>query len=106
MGKSKGRSRHVDNKEFTERDSIQNYKSVIRKLKKENEHLRRELRKRGDVSQDYQELLQEFDGDLNPTRKNACPQCKEGDLMKIDFGVKTVMTCNSCKYRKTQKRTE
>lgn len=104
MGKTKGRSRHSHDQEPTERMSVQNLKSIIRKLKKENESLRRELRKRGSVQEEYTQLLQEVeDVEVSKPRANSCPFCLKGTLTDVDLGPRRFAKCSSCSYKKVTK---
>jgi predicted RNase H-like nuclease (RuvC/YqgF family) len=35
--------------------------------------------------------------------EGGCPECRKGKLKTIDLGVRTLVTCEECKYRKTTK---
>lgn len=105
MSKRVGKSKHSNDQEPTERAIVQDMRAVVRKLKKENERLRKELGRRGDVSEEYSELLQEVDQLDLPThqKKDACPVCGTGTISNVDLGPRKFVSCSACKYRKVLK---
>lgn len=79
---------------------------------REIEHLRSELRKlRKTVSRsekrqhlyekEHEDLQLEIE-DFKKSKRLLCPNCDD-ELELLDLGIKKLLICNGCKYRKVQK---
>lgn len=104
MSKFRGKSNRQNTRETTEKDQIQDMRAIISEQKKEIQRLRRELNRRENVSEDYKELLHEVD--LEPQqyhKKDYCPECGKGILKVVDLGIRRIIRCSICEYKKVQK---
>lgn len=99
-----GKGHRQDTKtEKTQSDLIRKLKTVIRKMEKELSQLRRELNRRGDVSEDYRELLEETEMPIVHTKKtHPCPKC-ESETAEIDLGKFIILKCQECSWRARKK---
>lgn len=94
-----------------ERNCCEVSKAENRSLKKQINHLKREvnrLNKRAhlheDVEDEIRELELEKDVNTNPNVKKDCPDCGN-KLDYIDLGIKMLIQCSDrpkCKHRKTE----
>lgn len=96
-----------------ERSELEVLRADNKRLKKENTELKRRasrLEKRSQRVEDVEEFFEEMafeEAAINKTQfkdKNSCPECLEGMLVTSDLGVRTMVTCNKCKYRKSSKK--
>lgn len=83
---------------------IRKQEKIIRSLKKETS---RSSKKQQQVQDYIEELEQELDEDdlQDPPVKNddKCPECKKGYLEIVDLGIRKMILCGACNYRKIRK---
>lgn len=80
----------------------------IRELIKLNKSLRKRLRQLeknkhiyNDLKLDYDELIEANNKQENIRGPIKCPKCLIGHLNSTDLGIRMLIICNSCLYRKT-----
>jgi hypothetical protein len=84
-------------KEVTEVDEL-------RRLRAENRRLLKEIKR---TRKEFQKLVNnqpEEDTEGLPILKvkERCPSCNSEDLAVVDLGIKKLMVCRNCKYRKAK----
>jgi predicted Zn-ribbon and HTH transcriptional regulator len=83
-------------KKNTELDDSRTLRSENQKLRKANKRLQKELTK-------FLNRELESQGDEDPPTlkaKETCPKCKSESIKKVDLGIKNILFCQDCKYRK------
>lgn len=100
----KGKSQRQDTYEETEKDKIQELKSIVRKQTKTIKQLRRQLQKQRNVEEDYDALVEEVEHMVPPKapEKERCPDCSD-ELKRLELGKFTLIHCMNCGYRKRVK---
>ena len=95
-----GKTRRQDTAETTLKETIRELKSINRGQQKEIARLRKELDRRQDLSDDYQELLSETDGQKQAIRNapQNCPKCS-ADVQASPIGKFLLVTCKECDWR-------
>ena len=108
MSRQKGRSQRSDSKEESKRDEIQKLKAIVRNQRKQIQKLRRELGRRSDIADDYQELLNEVESTdtIESAKGELCEKCYRGRLESIDLGARILLLCKQCGSKKTQANTK
>lgn len=92
------RNRIVQNKykKETELDENRSLRAENQKLRRDNKRLKKELNKliarETQVEDDELPIL---------VIREKCPSCNGENLVKLNLGVKRLMVCKDCKYRKT-----
>jgi predicted nucleic acid-binding Zn-ribbon protein len=84
-------------------DTLEQLEQEVRKLKSENRHLHKELKrsnKKYKPHHDKEELLEEEHREKNP----LCEQCGKGNIKSTDLGVRKLVSCTVCTFRKTLKK--
>jgi hypothetical protein len=77
----------------------------IKLLKSENRQLKKELKrsnKRYKPEHDQEDLLVEE----HSPKKEHCTECGKGEIIITDLGVRKLIHCTVCKYRKAIKTNE
>lgn len=95
QGKSKNQKKdEIRAKEFEQ------VRADNRKLKKENSRLRREIEKYYSfyVNNEVEEKTQESVS----IKSQECPVCKSNNLSTVNLGIKILLVCKDCKWRKAQ----
>jgi len=85
-----------------ELDEIEKLELEVRKLKCENRHLQKQLKKgnkKYKPEHNKEELLEEEHSEKSP----SCPECGKGKIITTDLGPRKLTHCNVCTYRKTIK---
>lgn len=85
------------------------YRGKIRSLEKENRTLRKRLKQLETSRHIYEDLLLEPEEDveeiLKPTKKEYCPDCKEGTVIVImEFEDKTIHGCTHCHWKRSKRK--
>lgn len=83
-------------------DEIELLEQEIRALKSENRHLKKELKqsnKNYKPDHTQSELLEEEYSNKKP----KCTECGKGEIITTDLGVRKLIHCTICKFRKTIK---
>ena len=93
------RQRSTQNKfkKETELDEVRSLRSENQKLRKANKRLQKELNKFLFKETD----LIEDDEPIRLTLKEVCPSCKSENIKTVDLGIKKLMVCKDCSYRKS-----
>lgn len=81
----------------------------VKELEKINKSLRKRLRqleKNRHVWQQNQLDDEDPIEDIKPMEEHKCDHCEYGVLIFTDLGIKTLVSCSSCLYRKTHNRGE
>lgn len=73
----------------------------IKNLKSENRQLRKRLKELEKQSHFYEEIADEAIEEVKV--KNTCKACGEGVLQEVDLGIKVLVKCDSCDYKRTRK---
>lgn len=84
-------------------DEVEQMALEIRKLKSENRHLQKELKKNNKKykpQHDKEILIEEEHSDKNP----PCSECGKGNIKVTDLGVRKLISCSVCTFRKTLKK--
>ncbi len=87
----------------TEQNTIKKLKHELKEKDKEISRLKKELRRRDDVSEDYHALLDEVDDtDRRPTgiesKSDGCPKCF-ALATKTNIGKFVLVRCTNCDWR-------
>lgn len=103
----KGKTQRQDTFEETQRDKIQELRSIIQQKDKQIRQLRRELSKQRKVEEDYEDLVEEVEAlrppEASPIQK--CPDCSF-PLKRLELGKFTLIHCQNCPFRKREKPEE
>jgi hypothetical protein len=90
-------------KEMDEMDEVEKLELQLRKLKSENRHLQKELKKSNKKykpQHDKEDLLEEEHEEKNP----PCTECGKGNIKVTDLGVRKLLSCTVCTFRKALKK--
>lgn len=92
-----------------DKNEVEHLKGIIRTLKSENRHLKKKLNSYGKKIRGYDQLVSDAEDDDEPppllkTIKAACPECNSEALDNVELGVRSMVVCRDCGYRKTTKR--
>jgi len=95
-------------KKNRDRSDVDRLRDVIRTLKSENRNLKKQLGKTNKKVKAYEEHIDlsvesEIVEDQSMPDSPGCPECGE-PVQSVSLGVKILITCTSCKYRKTVKK--
>jgi hypothetical protein len=83
-------------------DDVEKLEIEVRKLKSENRHLQKRLKKSNKKykpEHDREKLIEE---DHAPKRL-VCQQCGKGEIVSTELGPRKLVRCTVCDYRKTLK---
>ena len=83
-------------------DEIERLEQEIKTLRSENRHLKKELKqsnKRYKPEHDQDELILEE----HSPKKEMCNECGKGEIITTDLGVRKLIHCTVCKYRRALK---
>lgn len=83
-------------------DDIERLEQEIKRLKSENRHLHKELKrsnKKYKPEHDQEELIKED----HKHKPDICEQCGKGKLAIVELGPRKLISCDVCDYRKTLK---
>jgi phosphoglycerate-specific signal transduction histidine kinase len=89
-----------------ERSEAEYLRGELRKLKAENRHLRKELgrtTKKVKVFEETVDLQEEPEMTLEAAT-DLCKSCGKGQIQTVDLGVRVMVTCTQCTYRKAYKK--
>lgn len=90
-----------------EKSEVEWLRGENRRLKSENRNLKKQLSRRDKKVKAYEEHIdlsaepEIVEEELLP--KPGCPECGE-PTQSVSLGVKFLITCTNCKYRKTVKK--
>jgi predicted nuclease with TOPRIM domain len=95
----------VKNKTHSE---VEELRGVVKKLKKENSQLKRQLRSANKYQHQYEDVIENNILEENPeeiVEKIAyCPECHKGRLkLVLSLDIRQVYECDQCDFRKTVK---
>lgn len=97
-------------KKQQERSELEHLRAENRNLKSEIRHLKKELARKQKREHQYSDLEQraqeiELAGQEEQVVVNnvKCPECS-GNLSETSIGVRILITCDKCTYRKTKKQ--
>lgn len=83
-------------------DEVEQLELEVRKLKSENRHLQKELKKNNKKykpQHDKEQLIEEDHDQKTP----SCTECGKGKIVTTDLGPRKLIHCNVCTFRKTVK---
>lgn len=83
-------------------DDVEKLEIELRKLKSENRHLQKQLKKSNKKykpEHDREKLIEE---DHSP-KKTICQECGKGEIVTTELGPRKLVRCTVCEYRKTLK---
>lgn len=86
------------NKSHSETDHL---RGQIKKLKSENRALKRRNKQLEKKSHFFEEVMDETVEEAD--FKNACPECKSGQVIEYNFVHLIVEKCDKCDYQKKRK---
>lgn len=91
----------------------QHYKNIINKQKVIIKELKKKLSRAGKSQERFENLQEEldfiieeeerYDRQDNTVEELLCPECNKGTLEFIDLGIRKMLRCSKCKYRKVNK---
>lgn len=83
-------------------DEVDQLQLEVRKLKSENRHLQKELKKNNKKykpQHDKNDLIEEE----HSSKVQACNECGKGKIVVTELGPRKLVSCTVCEYRKTIK---
>lgn len=88
-----------------DKSEIEHVRALNRQLEKENKMLRRQVARLSKRSQDVEELEEalkeeQITQEHNYVDPTQCKNCLKGNVKSVSLGVKQLMSCDSCNYRK------
>lgn len=84
-------------------DEVEQLELEVRKLKSENRHLQKELKKNNKKykpQHDKEDLIEEEHKEKNP----PCSECGKGNIKTTDLGIRKLISCTVCTFRKTLRK--
>lgn len=84
-------------------ENLEKLEQEMRKLKSENRHLHKQLKrsnKKYKPEHNKDDLLEEEHLEKNP----LCEQCGKGNIKSTDLGIRKLISCTVCTFRKTMKK--
>jgi|LakMenE18May11ns_1017448.scaffolds.fasta_scaffold9959583_20 hypothetical protein len=84
-------------------DEVEKLEQELRKLKSENRHLHKELKrnnKKYKPQHNKEELIEEEHLEKTP----LCQECGKGNIKTTDLGVRKLISCTVCTFRKSLKK--
>jgi hypothetical protein len=98
-------------KKSKEKKPAEFYKSIIRKQKKQIQDLSKKAARGNKVKERYEELESELvdqllEAEMEDTvvyDDNSCTECLKGKLEEIPLGIRKMIICSNCNYRKVIK---
>lgn len=84
------------------RGLVRSLKSQVRHLKRHNKELGAQAQRYEDHEEDMREEGEQPAVELAPAATEC--SCGKGDLIHTDLGVKTLITCSACTFRKVKKK--
>jgi len=100
--KHNGKSNKQDMSEETVVEQLRKQRARANRLARENKRLRTELKKRGSVEADFQDLLEELPTE-EQIKKEVCEECGKGVLETISIGGFNFIRCNLCSFQRREK---
>ena len=90
-----------------ERNEAEHFKGIIRNLRSEIRHLKKELGRLNKLHQYEQdrltEAVEEVVTEIQAIAPVRCPECSSDSFKKIALGNRILESCQSCGYRKGRK---
>jgi len=83
-------------------DEVEKLEQEIKRLKSENRHLHKELKRSNKKYQPEHEQEDLIKKD-HKEKLNICDNCGKGKLAIVELGPRKLVRCNVCEYRKTLK---
>jgi predicted nuclease with TOPRIM domain len=83
-------------------DEVEKLEQEINRLKSENRHLHKELKrsnKKYKPEHEQEDLIKED----HKEKLNICDNCGKGKLAIVELGPRKLVSCTVCEYRKTLK---
>jgi len=83
-------------------DEVEKLEQEIKRLKSENRHLHKELKrsnKKYQPEHEQEDLIKED----HKEKLNICDNCGKGKLAIVELGPRKLISCTVCEYRKTLK---
>jgi len=90
-----------------DRSEAENLRGIIRNLRAENKHLKKQLSRKDKRAFQYEDLEDklrdiETKEEYVEVEVNKCPKCK-GKIKNIELGARILIKCDNCNYRETKK---
>jgi FtsZ-binding cell division protein ZapB len=82
-------------------DEVEQLQIEVRKLKSENRHLQKELKKNNKKYKPQHDKIDLIEEEHND--KHICNECGKGRIITTELGPRKLVTCTVCEYRKTLK---
>jgi hypothetical protein len=86
-----------------ENEEVEKLEQEVRKLKSENRHLHKQLKK-SNKKYKPQHNSSDLVEEEYESKIEACKECGKGNIKTTDLGVRKLMTCTVCTFRKTLKK--
>jgi hypothetical protein len=89
-----------------ERNELEYLRGLVREQKAQIRHLKRQLSRAGKkvkIFEETVELSEEADCPIEPLT-DQCEHCGKGQVQTTDIGVRVLITCNVCDYKKSYKK--
>jgi FtsZ-binding cell division protein ZapB len=83
-------------------DEVEQLQLEVRKLKSENRHLQKELKKNNKKYKPQHNKNDLLEEDHSP-KKMICDECGKGEIVVTELGPRKLIHCTVCQFRKTLK---
>lgn len=97
-------ARHKNPRESNEvkQSELQELRKENQKLKREVSRFRKEFSKYSTSFNEKEEAEESLGKKENKVELSQCPECKQNGLKTINLGVKILLVCTHCKWRKAK----
>lgn len=88
-----------------ERSETEHLRATVKKQRSIIKHLKKEITRYTKKAHQFELEEDDFDDVVEQTfNHDNCPECQKGKLIYTDLGIRKMIRCDNCNYRKTIKK--